>query len=81
MPELYADTAKNKVLFGQWFRCTGCNYCLEVCPKDVLISAAVRNVKLAYPPQLKEETACSFCRNCELVCPHHAIYVVEAANG
>jgi NAD-dependent dihydropyrimidine dehydrogenase PreA subunit len=76
MPVLYSDTLKEKTLFGQWVRCTGCKYCVEIYSHGCLEFSAVQNKKMAFPPIVKKKATCSFCRSCEYVCSNQAIYVV-----
>jgi 2-oxoglutarate ferredoxin oxidoreductase subunit delta len=59
------------------YRCKGCKYCIEFCPKDVLEESKEFNEKGYYPPVVKEEGKCINCNFCETVCPEFAIYVTE----
>ena len=50
-------------------RCTACNTCVEVCPRDVLIPDEGGVPIIAY------QTDCQTCFLCELYCRADAIYV------
>ena len=76
-PVLCQNVEKQKALFLQKQRCAGCHICIEVCPKQVLEKSDELNMKVQYPPKLKEEAECTFCQSCELVCPDFAIYVLK----
>ena len=56
--------------------CKGCEICIIRCPKDALEWSDELNKKGVYPPRLKEENECNFCRLCELLCPDFAITVL-----
>ncbi|MFH1723884.1 MAG: ferredoxin family protein [Elusimicrobiota bacterium] len=60
-------------------RCKGCRFCIEFCPKDVLVESEEINAKGYHYPISKEgkEDACVHCRFCDLVCPEMAIYTEE----
>jgi len=79
------DTAAYPVARGQVYiipvRCKGCNYCIEFCPKDVLIESKDRNEKGYHFPIVAEDMtdACIHCEFCSLVCPEFAIYTEETA--
>ena len=57
------------------YRCKGCKYCIEFCPKKVLEESPDFNEKGYYPPRVKEEGKCVNCNFCETICPDFAIYV------
>jgi len=59
------------------YRCKGCKYCIEFCPKDVLEESKEFNEKGYYPPVVKEQGKCINCNFCETVCPEFAIFVTE----
>ena len=59
-------------------RCKGCGYCIEYCPKDVLVLSARFNAKGYHPPEVKKPTECVNCHYCEIICPDFAIFSVEA---
>lgn len=51
--------------------CKGCEICVQVCPKDVLI---IDDLLKAVATQVD---ACNGCLNCEIYCPDFAIDVQE----
>lgn len=61
--------------------CKGCNLCIVRCPLDALEDSDKLNKKGIYPPKLKEENECNFCRLCELICPDFAITVIPDEEG
>jgi 2-oxoglutarate ferredoxin oxidoreductase subunit delta len=58
-------------------RCKGCGYCIEFCPRKVLVSSARFNRKGYHPPEVRQAEACVNCHYCEIICPEFAIYSVE----
>jgi len=60
-------------------RCKECRFCIDFCPRDVLILSTETNAKgyryAAVAPG--KEDACVHCEFCSLVCPEYAIYTVE----
>ena len=56
--------------------CKGCEICIKRCPVDALEYSTELNKRGVYPPILKEENECNFCRLCELLCPDFAITVL-----
>ena len=75
-PVLYEDKEKGKRLCLVFERCKGCEICIEVCPRKILEKSDKLNSKVQYPPKLKDGGECSFCRECELICPDFSIYVL-----
>ena len=77
------DTATQSIPRGQVFiipvRCKGCNYCIEFCPRDVLVESTERNAKGYHYPIVAEDKIddCIHCQFCSLVCPEFAIYTEE----
>lgn len=57
-------------------RCKACNYCIEFCPKDVLVASRGINAKGYHYPEVApgREEACIHCQFCSLVCPEFAIF-------
>ncbi len=59
-------------------RCKGCGFCIEFCPKKVLVESEEFNSKGYHPPKLDEsKDKCIACGFCSLVCPEFAIYMEE----
>jgi 2-oxoglutarate ferredoxin oxidoreductase subunit delta len=56
--------------------CKGCEICIQRCPVEALELSKKLNKRGVYPPQLKEENDCNFCRLCEFLCPDFAITVI-----
>ncbi len=59
-------------------RCKGCGFCVEYCPKDVLVLSEEFNAKGYHPPEAVKSGECVNCSLCEMICPDFAIYSVEA---
>ncbi len=59
----------------QW--CKGCYICLEVCPKKVFKKSPEVTEKGFNPLIVAHPEQCSFCRQCELLCPDLALQVVK----
>jgi len=65
-------------------RCKGCTYCVEFCPKRVLVESEEFNSKGYHPPVLVEEPplkVCVDCGFCTLICPEFAIYSKPKEEG
>jgi len=58
-------------------RCKGCGFCVEYCPKDVLVLSDRFNRKGYHPPEAVKEGECVNCNLCETICPDFAIFSVE----
>ncbi len=56
--------------------CKGCELCIKRCPVNALEISDELNKRGVYPPRLKEENECNYCRLCELICPDFAITVI-----
>lgn len=80
MPKLIINEAKGKTLMLNAHRCQGCELCVVACPTGILELSDELNVRLAYPPRVKDDKGkyCIFCKRCEYACPVWAIYVLEA---
>jgi len=55
--------------------CKGCNICINHCPVEALEESDQLNRRGVYPPRLKKDNTCNYCRLCELLCPDLAITV------
>ena len=61
-------------------RCKGCGFCVEYCPKDVLVMSEAFNAKGYHPPEVVVEGECVNCNLCEMICPDFAIFCVPAGD-
>lgn len=59
-------------------RCKGCAYCVEYCPRGVLLRSERFNLKGYHPPDVLADGSCAACGLCELICPEFAIRVSES---
>lgn len=62
-------------------RCKGCGFCVEYCPKDVLVMSDKFNRKGYHPPEVVKNGECVNCGLCEMICPDFAIFSVSADEG
>jgi len=60
-------------------RCKGCGFCVEYCPKEVLVLSKEFNKKGYHPPLVVKEGECVNCNLCEMICPDFAIYSVAVS--
>lgn len=60
-------------------RCKGCGFCVEYCPKDVLVLSALFNRKGYHPPEVVSQGECVNCNLCEMICPEFAIFSVASS--
>lgn len=77
------DADRIKVVRGQVLiiadRCKGCGFCVEYCPREVLVLSEEFNRKGYHPPKVVRSGACANCSLCEMICPDFAIFSVPAA--
>ena len=57
-------------------KCKGCGFCVEYCPKDVLVMSTRFNKKGYHPPEVVQTGLCVNCNLCEMICPDFAIFSV-----
>ena len=62
-------------------RCKGCGFCVEFCPKGVLVLSDRFNRKGYHPPELVKHGECVNCHLCEMICPDFAIFSVPAPDA
>ncbi len=58
-------------------RCKGCGFCVEFCPRHLLVMSARTNSKGYHPPEVVDDLDCVNCGLCALLCPDFAIYVED----
>lgn len=67
--------AVGKVTFFEE-RCKGCELCVSVCPKKILILNREKfNSKGYNPACITEQEKCIACGNCAIMCPDSVIMV------
>ena len=59
-------------------RCKGCAFCVEYCPRDVLVMSTGFNRKGYHPPETVKAGECVNCNLCEMICPEFAIFSVAS---
>jgi 2-oxoglutarate ferredoxin oxidoreductase subunit delta len=60
-------------------RCKGCGFCVEYCPKGVLVMSEEFNRKGYHPPKVVKSGECVNCNLCEMICPDFAIFSVPVS--
>ena len=58
-------------------RCKGCGFCVEFCPRHLLVMSMRTNSKGYHPPEVVDDLNCVNCGLCALLCPDFAIYVED----
>jgi len=59
--------------------CKGCGFCIEYCPRAVLVQSQRFNSKGYHAPRVALPNECVLCGFCQLVCPDFAIWTEEDA--
>lgn len=63
-------------------RCKGCELCIDVCPKKVIVLSAKLGPSGHYPALFRETgDHCTACRLCVIVCPDIAITLYQLEPG
>jgi 2-oxoglutarate ferredoxin oxidoreductase subunit delta len=62
-------------------RCKGCGFCVEYCPKGVLVMSKEFNRKGYHPPEVVKTGECVNCNLCGMICPDYAIFSVALPEG
>ncbi len=63
-------------------RCKGCLLCTDVCPKHLLhLSDRINHQGYKVAEFIDENTACTACASCALMCPDVAISVFKSSRG
>jgi len=58
------------------YYCKGCGLCIEVCPREIIaLNPDVITAKGYHPAMLTDESRCTACASCALICPDVAITV------
>ena len=57
-------------------RCKECDFCIEFCPKHVLLKSTEINSKGYHPVYISDNDKCTKCNICGMICPDFAISVV-----
>ena len=62
-------------------RCKGCRFCIDFCPRDVLVETSEMNSRGYHYPVVAEgkEEECIACQFCSILCPEFAIYTEEVS--
>lgn len=59
-------------------RCKGCGFCVEFCPRHLLVLSSRTSSKGYHPPEVIDDLNCVNCGLCTLLCPDFAIYVEDS---
>ena len=62
-------------------RCKGCAFCVEFCPTKCLELSKEFNAKGYHPPVLAQDSNCTGCDLCGMLCPDFAIYGFRIKNN
>ncbi len=56
-------------------RCKGCELCVAVCPKHIILMDTATNTKGYHPAKVERMEECTGCAACARMCPDSAITV------
>ncbi|NLK35311.1 MAG: 4Fe-4S binding protein [Gracilibacteraceae bacterium] len=63
-------------------RCKECGYCINFCPKKVVLEKGTSiNKRGYYPAVVAKQEECIACGTCAKVCPEAAIEVIKDFEG
>ena len=62
-------------------RCKGCSFCIEFCPRHVLVKSNEFNKKGYTVAAAANPDDCNNCGLCVLICPDFAVKVTAAEGG
>ena len=60
-------------------RCKGCGYCVEFCPKKILVLSEEINDLGYHYATIQDEDKCNGCAICAMMCPDVIIEIKEAS--
>jgi len=56
-------------------RCKGCELCLSVCPRHIIVLKDATNTKGYHPATVERMNECTGCASCARMCPDSVITV------
>lgn len=56
-------------------RCKGCELCLSVCPRHIIVMRKETNAKGYHPAAVERMEECTGCASCARMCPDSVITV------
>jgi 2-oxoglutarate ferredoxin oxidoreductase subunit delta len=56
-------------------RCKGCELCVLVCPKHIIVIDSATNAKGYHPAIVERMSECTGCASCARMCPDSVITV------
>ena len=73
MNQIYNENIMTVKIIEEY--CKGCEYCIEICPKDIFKESTNLTKKGFMLPEIQNPESCIFCKKCELICPEMAIII------